>query len=106
MDHFLKVFFEFVTILLLFYVLVFGRKACGILAPQPGIEPAPPALEGEVLTTGPPGKSLCSENLTSLKPKILDNNTEKRHVSKITDPQYQLGCTHMLGSKATQFQIG
>ena len=29
----------------------------GILAPGPGIKPAPPALEGEVLTTGPPGKS-------------------------------------------------
>ena len=28
------------------------------LAPQPGIEPAPPALEGKVLTTGPPGNSL------------------------------------------------
>ena len=26
----------------------FGRQACGILAPRPGIEPAPPALEGEV----------------------------------------------------------
>ena len=36
----------------------FGCEACGILAPGPGIEPAPPALEGEVLTTGPPGKSL------------------------------------------------
>ena len=36
----------------------FGCEACGILAPQPGIEPTPPALEGEVLTTGPLGKSL------------------------------------------------
>ena len=27
-----------------------GCKACGILASQPGIEPPPPALEGEVLT--------------------------------------------------------
>ena len=35
----------------------FGLKACGILAPQGGIEPAPPALKGKVLTTGPPGKS-------------------------------------------------
>ena len=35
----------------------FGREACGILAPWPGIEPAPPILEGEILTTGPPGKS-------------------------------------------------
>ena len=35
-------------------------KACGILTPQPGIEPSPDALEGKVLTTGPPGKSLTS----------------------------------------------
>ena len=27
------------------------------LALRPGIEPTPPTLEGEVLTTGPPGKS-------------------------------------------------
>ena len=31
--------------------------ACGILAPQPGIEPAFPALQGGFLNTGPPGKS-------------------------------------------------
>ena len=37
---------------------VFGRKVCGILAPWPGIEPTPIALEGEILTTGAPGKSL------------------------------------------------
>ena len=35
----------------------FGQEACSILAPQPGMEPEPPALEGEVLTTAPPGKS-------------------------------------------------
>ena len=35
-----------------------GCEACEIPAPQPGIEPAPSALEGKVLTTGPPGKSL------------------------------------------------
>ena len=35
----------------------FGHKTCGILAPWPGIEPAPPALEGEALTTEPSGKS-------------------------------------------------
>ena len=34
-----------------------GHEACVILAPWPGIKPAPPALEGEVLTTGPPEKS-------------------------------------------------
>ena len=36
----------------------FGHKACEILAPQPGIKLAPPALEDEVLTTGPPRKPL------------------------------------------------
>ena len=56
-----KVFIEFVTVLLLFYVLVFGREAYGILVPWPGIEPAPRALEGEVLTTGLPGKSRGSK---------------------------------------------
>ena len=42
----------------------FGQEACGILAPQPGIEPAPPALEGIVLTTGLLGKPLHCNFLT------------------------------------------
>ena len=33
----------------------FGRKARGIFALQPGMEPAPPVLEGEALVTGLPG---------------------------------------------------
>ena len=28
-----------------FYLFIFGHTACGILVPQPGIEPGPPALE-------------------------------------------------------------
>ena len=31
-----------------------GLETCGILASRPEMEPAPPTLEGEVLTTGPP----------------------------------------------------
>jgi len=53
-----KVFIEFVTILLLFYVwggLGFGHEACGILVLRPGIEPRALALKGEVPTIGPPG---------------------------------------------------
>ena len=38
----------------------FGCEACGILALQPGIKPAPPALRGGVLTTGLLGNSLVS----------------------------------------------
>ena len=49
-----------------FIFLFFGLDAHGILAPPPGIEPAPPALEGEVLATGPPGKSLKCFFLLSL----------------------------------------
>ena len=42
-------------------VLCFGFLAArhvGYLAPQAGIKPTPPALEGKVLTTGLPGNSL------------------------------------------------
>ena len=58
---------EFVTILLLFSVLVFWPR--GILVPRPGIEPATPTLEGKVLTTGPPGKSL----LFFIKVELIHN---------------------------------
>ena len=52
--------FQFIYILsntCYFLFLFFGPEARGILAPRQGTEPAPPALEGEVLTTGPPRKS-------------------------------------------------
>ena len=38
----------------------FGLKACSVLVPWPGKEPALPVLEGDVLTTGQPGKSCGS----------------------------------------------
>ena len=57
MQTLFKVFIEFVPILLLFMVWFFGQETHAILAPQPRIEPTPPALEGKVLTTGLPGKS-------------------------------------------------
>jgi len=38
--------------------MFFGLEVCVTLAPWPGIEPTLSILEGEVLTTGPPGKSL------------------------------------------------
>ena len=38
------------------------HAACGILVPQPGIEPTPPALEVQSLNrTGPAGESLSSQ---------------------------------------------
>ena len=33
----------------------FGLEECGILVPQLGTQPTPPALVGNVLTTGLPG---------------------------------------------------
>ena len=53
---FLKVYIEFVTVLLLLFMSGFlAIEACGILAGLPGMEPSLPVLEGEVLTTGPSG---------------------------------------------------
>ena len=57
-EPFFKVFIEFVKHCFCFMFWFFGTEACRILVPRPGIEPVPPALEGKVLTTGPPGKSL------------------------------------------------
>ena len=55
-----KVLIEFVTTLLLFDIFhFFGTEACGILAPQPGVESTPLALEGEVLTLDHQGSPLC-----------------------------------------------
>ena len=51
--------------MLLSYVWGFsGHGACEVLAPQPGIGPAPPALKGEVLTPGSPAMSLFFISLT------------------------------------------
>lgn len=47
-----KIFIEFVSILFLFYVWFLGLKAYEIAASQPGMEPAPPTLEGNVLPLG------------------------------------------------------
>ena len=52
-----------------FLILGFGQEAFGILAPQLGFEtlprapPQPAPLEGELPTTGPPGKSMYESSL-------------------------------------------
>ena len=65
----------------------FGREACGILAPRPGIEPAPPALEGEVSTTGPPGKSL---DVNTLDVPSLAARGDYFYLQPILVPQWQV----------------
>ena len=55
-DHFLSL-LNLLQYCFCFMFWFLGHEACGILASCPGIKRAPPALEGEVLTTEPPGKS-------------------------------------------------
>ena len=56
MDHFLSL-LNLLKYCFCFLFWSFDHKACWILAPWPGIKPTSAVLEGEVLTTGPPGKS-------------------------------------------------
>ena len=67
----LKVFIEFASVLLLFYVCFFAREACGISDSHPGIYP------GKVLITRPRGKSLkriLQEHEIALLPQVLKLN--------------------------------
>ena len=54
-----KFLFNLLQYHLCFMFWFFGCKAYRILFLQPGIEPTSPALEGEILFTGLPGKSHC-----------------------------------------------
>ena len=64
----LKVFSEFVTILLLFHVLDFGCQVRGILAPRPGIEPTHQQWKAESQPLDPQGcpARLCVSFLFSI----------------------------------------
>ena len=53
-----EVFIELVTMFPFYVLVLWGWEVYGISAPWPGIEPAPSALEGQVLATGPPGRFL------------------------------------------------
>ena len=79
-DHFQSLYwacYNTASVLFFFFLIFwfFGDKACGILAPRPGIEPIPPALEGGFLATGPPPlpfllylQAVCLEHAISLSP--------------------------------------
>ena len=82
-----KVFIEFVTMLFLFMFWFFGLEPPGIIAPRPGIEPTPSALEGMVLITGPPGKSL--------EPLFLIFYSESLCCIITLQPQCQIGRAHV-----------
>ena len=74
-----KAFTEFVTVLLLFYVLVFGPQ--GMWDPRSPTRARDwtrtPALEGTVLTTGPPDKSLLFFSFQVVRKKGREINLEK-----------------------------
>ena len=55
--NFLKVFIELLKYCFCFMFSYFGQETCGILNSWPGIKLVPPALVGEALITGLPGKS-------------------------------------------------
>ena len=83
-SHHYKLFNEFFVLFSLFWwcwvfvevsrlslVVVGGLRcpsACGILVPQPGMEPVSPALEGGLSVTGPPGEAsyMSSKGCTRL----------------------------------------
>ena len=67
-DHVLRSLLIFYNIASVLCFGVFGPKACGILPPQLGIEPTPTALQGDVLTTEPPAKSLKPPHRSPLCP--------------------------------------
>ena len=87
---FFKVFIKFVTILLLFYVLVFWPQ--GMWNPSsltrdwtPGL----PALEGKILTTGPPGKCPPQYTLYKNKKPVIRQKNNSIFVKNI--------CVYVLG---------
>ena len=61
--------------------------ACGILVPQPGIEPMSPALEGGFFMSGPPGKS--QEFL-----RVLENLSLSPHICVCSTLQDMPNCFH------------
>ena len=64
------------------FVFFFVHKACGILVPWPGIEKAP-CIEGEVLTTVPPGKYLWDIFKPTIQTLLLFSH---RHVRLFVTP--------------------
>ena len=82
----------------------FCCKVCGILAPQAGIKPAAPALEGEKLTAGSPGKSVffyfknCFNHLWLSLLLVAKNNQN----DSVTNIPFPLGFSTYYSHQQTQ----
>ena len=83
----------------------FGPEAWEILAPWPGTEPTPFAVEGEVLTTGPPGKSKQGVSFQVMKVDLLCLKIRKYGVGGRSGGTYvYLWLTHAdIWQKPTQY---
>ena len=90
----------------------FDREAYGILDPRPGIEPASPALEGEVLTPGPPGKSLgflylwlafISQLGGLFHPQLNDSFIDRKTVSVVISLSHEVDGTFPVGKIILDF---
>ena len=90
-----KDFIEFVTVLLLFYVLVFWPQGTWDLSSTTKIiiQSAHPALEGEVLTTGPPGKFQAISILPWIPTESTNLMIWNFHQNAAHDEQLQLMIT-------------
>ena len=77
-----------------FFFFFFCLIPCGILVPQPGIEPTPLLWKHEILTTGRPGKShsfiILSPMLFLKRFKVLPMFQNKEISCKNTDFQFIL----------------
>ena len=73
-----------------FIFCFFGHEACEILVPWPGIEPALPALDGEALTTGPPGKY----NIPSLGSLFIFSSSKRVNSMTLYDPWFPVSGYH------------
>ena len=63
----------------------FAHRARGILAPQPGIKPAPTALEGKASTTGLPGKSHVASVFED--PGQFNSNVKQLHTEDMDETE-------------------
>ena len=65
-------------------LFIFGPQACGVLALQQRIKPAPPVLEGKVLSSGPSEKSpdhrFDDSFFSHLRQKFLSSLSQKGDV--------------------------
>ena len=102
-----KIFIEFVTILLLFYVLDFWRRGMWGLSFPTRPAPTHPTLEGEVFTTGPPGKFLgvCVLTITyeTLHQFIFPKKVNSFH--HLT-PHFSIASSYATGNSSGWSEIG